>query len=59
MLWALFLVLLLLWLLAMATAYTAGGFIHLLLVIALVMMVVQSIDRPRVLEAELARGGKT
>ncbi len=36
MLWTIFVVLLALWLLGMATSYTLGGFIHILLVLAVV-----------------------
>ena len=35
MLWTIFVILLILWLLGMVSSYTMGGFIHLLLVIAL------------------------
>ena len=41
MLWTICVVLLVLWALGMATAYTASGFIHILLVIALVIMVIR------------------
>lgn len=41
MLWTLFVVLLVLWLLGMVSSYTFGGFIHLLLVLALVALVFQ------------------
>jgi uncharacterized protein DUF5670 len=41
MLWTIFVVLLILWLLGMVSSYTLGGFIHLLLVIALVVLVFQ------------------
>jgi hypothetical protein len=41
MLWAIFVILLVLWLLGLVTAYTVGGFIHLLLVIAVVVLVIQ------------------
>lgn len=40
MLWIIFMVLLVLWLLGLATAYTIGGLIHLLLVIALVVLAI-------------------
>jgi Family of unknown function (DUF5670) len=39
MLWTICVILLVLWALGMATAYTAGGLIHVLLVIAVVVMV--------------------
>lgn len=41
-------VLLVLWALGLATAYTMGGLLHLLLVIALIMFVVQIIQGRRV-----------
>jgi Family of unknown function (DUF5670) len=47
MLWTLFVVLLLLWLLGVVSAYTLGGFIHLLLVLAVVAVLVQLITGRR------------
>jgi hypothetical protein len=41
MLWTIFVILLVLWLLGLVTAYTLGGFIHLLLVIAVVVLVIR------------------
>jgi len=41
MLWTICVVLLVLWALGMATSYTAGGLIHILLVIALVVLVIR------------------
>jgi Family of unknown function (DUF5670) len=41
MLWTLFVVLLTLWLLGVVSSYTLGGFVHLLLVLALVALIVQ------------------
>jgi hypothetical protein len=43
MLWTLFVILLIMWLLGMVTSYTFGGFIHILLVLALVVVVIQLI----------------
>lgn len=43
MLWTLFLILLVLWLLGMVTAYTLGGFIHILLVVAIVVFLIRVI----------------
>lgn len=40
MLWTIFVVLCVLWLLGMVTSYTMGGLIHLLLVIALIIFIV-------------------
>ena len=47
MLWTIFVVLLILWLLGMVSSYTLGGFIHLLLVIALIVLVFQLITGRR------------
>jgi hypothetical protein len=44
MLWTIFVILLVLWLLGLVTASTLGGFIHLLLVIAVVVLVVRLIQ---------------
>jgi len=44
MLWTLFVILLVLWLLGMVTSYTIGGFIHLLLVIAVVVVLIRLIQ---------------
>lgn len=38
MLWTLFVVLIVLWALGLVTSYTLGGFIHLLLVVAIVVV---------------------
>jgi hypothetical protein len=47
MLWTIFIILLVLWLLGVVTSYTLGGFIHILLVIALVVLVIQLISGRR------------
>ena len=44
MLWTIFTVLVILWALGMVTSYTMGGFIHLLLVFALVVMAIRIIQ---------------
>jgi hypothetical protein len=44
MLWTIFVILLILWLLGMITSYTLGGFIHILLVIAVVILVIRLIQ---------------
>ncbi|MCC7200378.1 MAG: lmo0937 family membrane protein [Gammaproteobacteria bacterium] len=41
-------ILLILWLLGLVTSYTMGGFIHLLLVIALVVIVIRVIQGRRI-----------
>jgi Family of unknown function (DUF5670) len=48
MLWTIFVVLLVLWLLGMVSSYTLGGFIHILLVIAIVSLLIQVIQGRRV-----------
>jgi hypothetical protein len=47
MLWTLIVVLLVLWAVGLASAYTMGGLIHLLLLVALVMFVVQLLQGRR------------
>jgi hypothetical protein len=47
MLWTIFVVLLVLWLLGIVSSYTLGGFIHILLVIALVVLLIQLISGRR------------
>jgi len=43
MLWTIAIILLVLWLLGLVTSYTLGGFIHLLLVIAIIVLVLRLI----------------
>ena len=47
MLWTIFVILLILWGLGLITSYTMGGFIHILLVIAIVVVLVQVIQKRR------------
>jgi len=49
MLWTIVVILGILWLLGMVTSYTAGGLIHILLVIALIIVVVNLISGRRAL----------
>ncbi len=44
MLWTIFVVLLVLWLLGVVTSYTMGGFIHILLVLAIVTILIHVIQ---------------
>ena len=44
MLWTIFVILLVLWLLGLVTSYTLGGFIHILLVIAIVVVLTRIIQ---------------
>ena len=48
MLWTIFVILLVLWLLGLVTSYTLGGFIHLLIVLAIVVLLIQLIQGRRV-----------
>jgi hypothetical protein len=45
MLWTVFVILLLMWVLGMISSYTLGGFIHLLLVFALAVVLIDFIQR--------------
>ncbi len=47
MLWTIFVILMVLWLLGVVTSYTLGGFIHILLVLAIVALVIQLISGRR------------
>ena len=47
MLWAIFVILLILWGLGLMTGYTMGGVIHALLVIAIVVVLIQFIQGRR------------
>jgi hypothetical protein len=49
MLWTIAVILLILWLLGMVTAYTLGGFIHILLVIAIIVVIVRLVQGQKVL----------
>ena len=49
MLWTIFVILLILWLLGMVSSYTLGGFIHILLVIAVVVLIINLIQGRRTL----------
>jgi hypothetical protein len=44
MLWTIFVILLILWLLGMVTSNTMGGFIHILLVVAIVVVLIRVIQ---------------
>ena len=44
MLWTVFVILLVLWLLGMVSSYTLGGFLHLLLVLAIAVVLIRVIQ---------------
>jgi len=47
MLWTIFLILLVLWLLGLVSGYTMGGFIHILLILAIVVVLIRVIQGRR------------
>ena len=47
MLWTIFVILMVLWLLGFVSGYTIGGFIHILLVIAIVVVLIRIIQGRR------------
>jgi hypothetical protein len=47
MLWTIFVILLVLWLLGVVSSYTLGGFIHILLVLAIIALIFQLISGRR------------
>ncbi len=47
MLWTIFVILLVFWLLGLVSSYTLGGFIHILLVVALAVLLIQLITGRR------------
>jgi hypothetical protein len=47
MLWTIFVVLLVLWLLGVVTGFTLNGFLHVLLVVAVILAVMQLIQGKR------------
>ena len=49
MLWTVAVVLSILWVLGLVTSYTLGGFIHLLLVVAIIVVLIRVIQGRRVL----------
>jgi hypothetical protein len=50
MLWTIFLILAVLWVLGMVSSYTMGGFIHVLLVLAVIVVVINLLQGRRVLD---------
>ena len=49
MLWTIAVVLLILWLLGLVSSYTMGGFVHVLLVVAIIIVLVRVIQGRRIL----------
>ncbi len=48
MLWTIFVILLILWALGLVTSYTLGGFIHILLLVAVVVLVIRLFQGRRI-----------
>jgi hypothetical protein len=48
MLWTIFVILLVLWLLGLVSSYTLGGFIHILLVLAIIVLLINLLSGRRV-----------
>lgn len=48
MLWTIAVILLVLWLLGLVSSYTVGGYLHILLVLALIVVVIRLIQGRRV-----------
>lgn len=49
MLWTIAIILIVLWLLGVVTSYTIGGFIHILLVVAIIVVLVRLIKGQKIL----------
>jgi Family of unknown function (DUF5670) len=47
MLWTIFVLLMIMWLFGMATSYTLGGFLHILLLLAVASVLIQIIQGRR------------
>ena len=50
MLWTIAVILVVLWLLGLVSSYTMGGFIHLLLILAIILVLIRVIQGRRVLD---------
>jgi Family of unknown function (DUF5670) len=48
LLWTVAVILVILWLLGMVTSYTLGGFVHILLVLAIVVVIIRVIQGRKV-----------
>ena len=49
MLWTIFVILVILWLLGLVSGYTLGGFVHILLVIAVVVLIIRLVQGRKIL----------
>ena len=48
MLWTIFVILTIMWLLGMVSSYTLGGYVHLLLILAIVVLLINVIQGRRI-----------
>lgn len=48
MLWTIVIILVVLWLLGLVSSYTMGGFIHILLIVAIIFIIVQIINKRKI-----------
>ena len=48
MLWSIFVILLVMWLLGLVSSYTLGGYIHILLLVAIVVLLIRVVQGRRV-----------
>jgi hypothetical protein len=48
MLWTIFVILLVMWLLGLVSSYTLGGYIHILLLVAIVVLLIRVVQGRRV-----------
>lgn len=51
MLWTIAIILIVLWALGMVTSYTLGGFIHLLLAVAIIAVLIRVIQGRKILDS--------
>ncbi|MFA6105150.1 MAG: lmo0937 family membrane protein [Patescibacteria group bacterium] len=49
MLWTIAVILLVLWLLGLVTSYTLGGYIHVLLIIAIIVVIVRLLQGKKII----------
>ena len=49
MLWTIFVILMVLWLLGMVSSYTLGGYVHILLLVAIAVVLIRVIQGRKVL----------
>jgi hypothetical protein len=48
MFWAIWVILLMLWILALVSGYTVGGYVHILVIIAVILLVIRLIQGKKI-----------